>query len=175
MTSKTKKKASMPSTKKTAIRKKAFAKAKASPTPRRVANVKARTTAKAKAVAKKAFIKKGEARRVSGRDGTGHLAATYAAELHAMSLVSAEDHTVDRAFLRVSTTLQAPLADELGREAVMTMTSAEDQSGQLQDVELELGEEIGGPFVPTTGGQEFAGGRDRSNPRGSTREPFPKT
>ena len=43
---------------------------------------------------------------------------------------------------------------ELGREAVMTMTSAEDQSDQLQDAELELGGEIGGPFVPTTAGQE---------------------
>jgi len=175
MASKTKKRASMPSTKKTAIKKKAFAKAKASPTPRRVANVKAHARAKAKSVPPKVFIKKPEARRVSGRDGTGHLDSTYAAELHAMSLASAEDHTVDRAFLRVSTTLRAPLADELGREAVMTMTSAEDQSDQLQDVELELGEEIGGPFVPTTGGQEFAGGRDRSNPRGATREPFPKT
>ena len=173
MASKTKKRASMPSTKKTAIKKKAFAKAKASPTPRRVANVKAHARAKAKSVPPKVFIKKPEARRVSGRDGTGHLDSTYAAELHAMSLASAEDHTVDRAFLRVSTTLRAPLADELGREAVMTMTSAEDQSDQLQDVEVV--EEIGGPFEVTTAGQEFARGTARSNPRGATQEPFPRT
>ena len=106
------------------------------------------------------------------RDGTGHLNSKYAADLHAMSLASAEDHTVDRAFLRSSKTLRDPLANELGREAV---TSAEDQSDQLQDVKLELDEEIGGAFVPTTGGREFAQGRDRSNPRGATREPFPKT
>ena len=92
-----------------------------------------------------------------------------------MSLASAEDHTVDRAFLRRSKQRRAPLANELGREAVLTMTSAEDQSDQLQDVALSLGEEIGGPFVPTTAGQEFARGRDRSNPRGATREPFPRT
>lgn len=92
-----------------------------------------------------------------------------------MSLTGAEDHTVDRAFLRKSRSLRAPLADELGREAVMTMTSAEDQSDQLQDLPLELGQEVGGPFVPTTAGQEFARGSDRSNPRGGTREPFPRT
>ena len=109
------------------------------------------------------------------RDGTGHLNSKYAADLHAMSLASAEDHTVDRAFPRSSKTLRDPLANELGREAVTTMTSAEDQSDQLQDVKLELDEEIGGAFVPTTGGREFAQGRDRSNPRGATREPFPKT
>ncbi len=57
----------------------------------------------------------------------------------------------------------------------MTMTSAEDQSDQLQDVPLELGEEIGGPFVPATAAQEFAEGSDASNPPGATREPFPTT
>lgn len=85
---------------------------------------------------------------VSRRDGTGHLNATYEADLRERSLASAEDHTVDRAFLRRGKTRPAPLADELGREAVMTMTSAEDQSDQLQDVELDLGEELGGPFLP---------------------------
>jgi len=55
----------------------------------------------------------------------------------------------------------------------MTMTSAEDQSDQLQDVEVV--EEIGGPFEVTTAGQEFARGTDRSNPRGATQEPFPRT
>lgn len=109
------------------------------------------------------------------RDGTGHLDATYAADLHAMSLASAEDHTVDPAFLRRSNPRTVPLANELGREAVMTMTSGEDQSDQLQEVALSLGEEIGGPFVPSTAAQEFARGRDPSNPRGATREPFPKT
>ena len=109
------------------------------------------------------------------RDATGHLDRKYAADLHARSLASAQDHTVDRAFLRKSNSLRAPLANELGAESVMTMTSAEDQSDQLQDVKLERGEEIGGPFVPSTSGEEFAQGYDPSNPRGATREPFPTT
>jgi len=113
------------------------------------------------------------AHRVSRRDGAGHLDPAYSAELRAKSLASAEVHTADRAFLRGSRALRASLAEELGREAVMTMTSGEDQSEQLQDIELE--EEIGGPFVPTSARQELARGRDRSNPRGATREPFPTT
>ena len=38
-----------------------------------------------------------------------------------------------------------------------------------------MSEEIGGPFVETTAGQEFADEPDASNPPGATREPFPKT
>jgi hypothetical protein len=113
--------------------------------------------------------------RVSRRDGAGHLDPAYAAELRAKSLASAEVHTAERAFLPGSGALRASLAEELGREAVMTMTSGEDQSDQLQDVELELEEEIGGPFVPTSARQELARGYDPSNPRGATREPFPTT
>ena len=109
------------------------------------------------------------------RDGTGHLDPAYAAELHSRSRASQEEHGVDRAFLRESRSLRAPLADELGREAVMTMTSAEDQSEQLEDSVLDLGEEVGGPFVLTTGEEEFAPGRDPSNPRGTPAEPFPTT
>ncbi|MGO8992947.1 MAG: hypothetical protein ACLQVI_06440 [Polyangiaceae bacterium] len=109
----------------------------------------------------------------SRRDGTGHLDARYAAALRAKSRASAQDLTVDRAFLRESKSPPDPLAEELGEEAVMTMTSAEDQSDQLQYVAVE--EEIGGPFEITTPDEEFAQGTDPSNPRGATREPFPKT
>ena len=123
----------------------------------------------------KAGVQARSASRFVHRDATGHLDPAYAADLHARSLASAEDHTVDRAFLRNSNSLRAPLAEELGREAVMTMTTAEDQSDQLQDAMLDLGQENGGPFVLTTAGQEFARGSDRSNPRGATREPFPRT
>jgi len=111
--------------------------------------------------------------RVVRGDGTGHLGTEYAADLRARSRASAEDHTVDRAFLRKSKSLDDPLAEQLGEEAVMTMTTAEDQSDQLQDVEVV--EESGGPFEVTTAGQEFARGTDRSNPRGATQEPFPRT
>jgi hypothetical protein len=110
---------------------------------------------------------------IARRDATGHLDPKYAADLRARSKESAEDVGVDRAFLRTKKSGGDSLANELGAEAVATMTSAEDQSDQLQDAEVE--EEKGGPFVTTTGGQEFAEGTDASNPSSATREPTPKT
>ena len=105
---------------------------------------------------------------------TGHLDPTYAADLRAKSRESADNLRVDRAFLRTSKSRgRDTLSDELGEDAVRTMTSAEDQSDRLQEGTVE--EEIGGPFVITPAREEFARGTDRSNPRKSTREPFPKT
>ena len=98
----------------------------------------------------------------------------YAADLRAKSRESREDLKVDRAFLRKSKSREKDsLSEELGAEVVMTMTSAEDQSARLQEADVE--EEVGGPFVITPARREFARGTDRSNPRKSTREPFPKT
>ena len=66
------------------------------------------------------------------------------------------------------------LADELGAEFVETVTSGgADHGVELRDMFLE--EEIGGPFITTTAGQEFADDVDASNPLYSRREPFPKT
>ena len=158
MTSKKKKNASAQSIKKDATKTKVSAK------PNLTTNV---------SVLAKVKVPLAKVSRVVRGDGTGHLGTEYAADLRARSRASAEDHTVDRAFLRKSKSLDDPLAEQLGEEAVMTMTSAEDQSDQLQDVgDIE---EIGGPFEITTAGQEFARGTDRSNPRGATREPFPRT
>jgi hypothetical protein len=53
------------------------------------------------------------------------------------------------------------------------MTSGEDQLGD--DLEAEVDEDKGGPFVETSGNTEFAGGTDESNIPEATREPFPKT
>ncbi len=155
---------------------KAKAKAKAPVKAKAKAPVKAKAKAPAKAKAKtKAKAKApAKAKTVSRRDATGHLNPKYAAELRAKSRESAEDLHVDRAFLRKSKSREKDsLSEELGAEAVMTMTSAEDQSARLQEGEVE--EEIGGPFVITPARREFARGTDRSNPRKATREPFPKT
>ncbi len=65
------------------------------------------------------------------------------------------------------------LAEELAEAAVATMTSGEDQLGT--DLEAEVAEDNGGPFVETSGNTEFAGGTDESNIPEATREPFPKT
>jgi hypothetical protein len=116
-----------------------------------------------------------KASRIQRRDATGHLDAGYAADLHARSRASEEDHSSDLAFLRTPKSRRSPLAAELGREAVMTMTSGEDQSAELQDVALPMGEEMGGPFVPSAAAREYAPGEDRSNPSDATREPFPTT
>jgi hypothetical protein len=160
--------------------KKAFAKAKAPKKALAKAKAPKKAFAKAKAP-KKALAKakakapaKAKAKPVARRDATGHLNPKYAADLRAKSRESAEDTNDTRAFLKKGRSrTKDSLGEELGEDAVRTMTSGEDQSDQLQDLEVE--EELGGPFVTTSGGTEFARGTDRSNPRRATREPFPKT
>jgi len=104
-------------------------------------------------------------------DGSGHLDAHYQARLlgethHARNAADA------RAFLSGPRS-RDNFAEELGEEAVETMTSGEAQGedafGQV------VPEDDGGPFVTTTGSTEFAHGTDASNIKGATREPFPKT
>ena len=63
------------------------------------------------------------------------------------------------------------LAEGLAEEFLMTATSAEDSFGDA--LESEVTEEQGGPFVPSSGKQEFAKGTDASNPRGARKEAFP--
>ena len=189
-----------PSTKKTASKAKAPAKAKAKKSSVKAAPAKAKkpsakaAPAKAKAAAAKAKpaaatakaapakakaapakaakAKAAPAKAAPRRDATGHLNPKYAAELRARSRESREDHGNDDAFLRKSRAHDT-LAEELGEDAVATMTSGEDQSERLQDQEVE--EERGGPFVHTSAREEYARGTDKSNPRDATREPFPTT
>jgi len=61
----------------------------------------------------------------------------------------------------------------MGETWVATATSGEDESQEVYSQNVP--EDEGGPFVPTTGGQEFAEGTDASNPEGAKREPFPRT
>ena len=65
------------------------------------------------------------------------------------------------------------LAEALAEGYIASATSAEDQGEQGHEQAVE--EEIGGPFVPSTAGREFAEGVDASNPRRSRRAPFPTT
>jgi hypothetical protein len=105
------------------------------------------------------------------RDAAGRLDPKYARGLRALSRENRAGDD-DRAFFNGPRSGD-DLAEELGEEAVGTMTSGEDQSERLSGGEVE--EERGGPFVKTRGGDEFARGTDRSNPRDATREPFPRT
>jgi hypothetical protein len=78
----------------------------------------------------------------------------------------------DRAFL-VGPWRHEPLAEELGREFVEAVTSGQNDGVELRDQTVL--EELGGPFVETTGGEEFDDQPDESNPIDALREPFPRT
>jgi hypothetical protein len=165
------------STVKAAPKAKARPKSAAAPKPktraRAVAAPKARTRPKVAASPKPKARAKAPAAAKSPprRDGTGHLDPKYARDLRALSRENHDD-SEDRAFIATPRS-DDDLAEELGEEAVETMTSGEDQSERLTEGEVE--EERGGPFVKTRGDDEFASGTDRSNPSDATREPFPRT
>jgi hypothetical protein len=64
------------------------------------------------------------------------------------------------------------LAEELAEEFLRSATSAEGSFPEM--LEAEQTEEEGGPFIVTSGKEEFAKGVDGSNPRGAEREAFPR-
>jgi hypothetical protein len=103
-------------------------------------------------------------------DGAGHLDPKYAAHLRERSR---EDNPRDdeHAFVDGHRSKDG-LAEELAEEAVKTMSSGDTITDDRAE---EVSEEVGGPFVTTTGGVEIAEGTDPSNPKEATREPFPKT
>jgi hypothetical protein len=104
------------------------------------------------------------------RDATGHLNPAYAADL--LSHSRETEPNDDRAF-RPSAIRRDALAEELGESFLRTATGGEeDEEETLDDV---VPEEMGGPFIVTTGATEFAHDTDESNPADATREPFPKT
>lgn len=65
------------------------------------------------------------------------------------------------------------LAEELAEEAVVAMTTGADQL--VEDLNRDVEEDWGGPFVVTSASKEFAPGTDESNIEEATREPFPTT
>jgi hypothetical protein len=64
------------------------------------------------------------------------------------------------------------LAETLGEGFIQGAT----QDDEAEDAALDglVTEEIGGPFVETSGADEFAHGVDASNPRSAKREPIPR-
>lgn len=171
MAKKKKAKKKAPAKKKTAAKKKAPAKNK-----KAAAKTKSKAAAKtkSKAAAKtkpRAAAKKKAPPQKKRRDATGHLDPAYARDLRRRSKEN-EEHDDDRGFL-IGKRQDDALAQELGREFVETVTSGEDEGVEVRD-EL-VAEEVGGPFVTTTRGQEVAEEPDESNPVDATREPFPKT
>jgi len=109
---------------------------------------------------------------VTRRDATGHLDPEYQRKLLEESALGRSDDGNDKAFLHGSRASEE-LAEELGETFVEAATSGEDAEGDRHDRVVD--EEAGGPFVPSTAGQEFAGGTDESNIAEATREPLPRT
>jgi hypothetical protein len=142
------------------------------------AGAKKKTTQK-KAPARKASARaakpaaKKQARRASvrRRDGAGHLDPRYAADLRAKSKSGRPPEEPESFVERPRS--RDDLVEELGEEVIAEATSAEHEGEDILDQEVP--EERGGPFVETTGAEEFGHGIDASNPRGAKREPFPRT
>ena len=106
--------------------------------------------------------------KIRRRNRPGHIDPRYGAELLAIAHRSTEEH----AFL-ARTRSNDELAERWGEEFIESATSAE--YCVADDHDEETTEENGGPFVVTPATKEFAPGTDASNPKGATREPFPKT
>ena len=107
----------------------------------------------------------------AGFDGSGHMDPEHARRLLKMAREGKVDDGVG-AFIDAPET-RDDLAKGLAEAAVSSMTSGEDQLGA--DLESVVDEELGGPFLETSGNTEFAGGTDESNIPEATREPFPKS
>jgi len=103
------------------------------------------------------------------RDGSGHLDPKYAADLR-RRIGRPDPEGVG--FLAQSRSSD-DLAEALGEQFVEGATTGEG-AGEEQ-LDQEVPEERGGPFVRSSAGTEFAEGTDRSNPKGAKREPFPTT
>jgi hypothetical protein len=134
--------------------------------PKKVAKTK---TAAPKKVTKTKAAASKKVAPISRRDGTGHLNPKMAADLRRRSKADRIDN--GNAFLR-GTRSEDDLAEALGEEAVTAMTGGDDVGEDLNELQEE---ELGGPFVTSTGKKEYGRGVDASNPKDAEREPFPKT
>ena len=108
-------------------------------------------------------------RRTVGFDAAGHIDPVEVNRLRELGGRSGGGHS-DEAFTEATSD---DFAEELGEAAVHHMTTGADELSV--DLEAEVEEELGGPFVVTSGNVEFAGGTDESNIETATREPFPTT
>lgn len=109
---------------------------------------------------------------IQRRDATGHLNPEYERKLREESAENRNEDGDTKAFLDRGRTPEE-LAEDLGESFVETVTSGEDAEGERH--ERVIAEEAGGPFVPSTASEEFAGGTDESNIPEATREALPRT
>jgi hypothetical protein len=133
------------------------------------ARAKAKVKVKAKAKAAKPMKAKPVAKAVVRRDRPGHIDPKYGRELRKLS----EPPEPDPESFFGGPTAKDDLSEEMGEEVVATATTGEYEAEDVR--EQDVPEEVGGPFVETTAREEFGHGTDPSNPKGATREPFPRT
>jgi hypothetical protein len=108
-------------------------------------------------------------RDIHGFDGAGHLDPGHAQRL--LDLARGERAKDDAKAFVSKPESEDDFVEELGETTVATMTSGEEALGPDLDAEVE--EERGGPFIETSAKIEFAGGTDESNIAEATREPLP--
>jgi hypothetical protein len=109
------------------------------------------------------------------RDATGHIDPQYARELLAKARETRnEDDGPDstRAFIDGNHS-DDPFAEDLGEAFVEAITSGEESEAARHDQVTP--DESGGPFVYTSGREEYALDTDESNIAEATREPLPRT
>jgi len=112
---------------------------------------------------------------IKRRDATGHIDPRYARELLAKARETHngdDDPEATHAFLKGARTADE-LAEERGENFLETVTSGEGQEAERHD--QITADEVGGPFVVTSAGEEFAAGTDESNIPEAEREPLPRT
>ncbi len=112
---------------------------------------------------------------IKRRDAQGRIDPRYAREL--LEKARETQNTDDspeaiQAFLKRASSNEA-LAEGMGEAFVEAITSGDESEAQRH--ELITLEENGGPFVETTGNEEYAVGTDESNIETATREPLPRT
>lgn len=109
------------------------------------------------------------------RDPQGRIDPQYARELLEKARETRNDDDspeAARAFLKGPSSNEE-LAEGLGEAFIEAATSGEESEPERHDrVTLE---ENGGPFVETSGNEEYAVGTDESNIASATREPLPRT
>lgn len=108
------------------------------------------------------------AKPIQRRDRPGHIDPKYGHDL-----LEKTEHEHDPNSFVERPRSRDDLVEQLGEEFVEETTSAEHKGEERLDQEVP--EELGGPFVETRADTEFAHGTDPSNPKTSTREPFPRT
>jgi hypothetical protein len=105
-------------------------------------------------------------------DPSGHLNPAHQRRLFEKATASRPTQRDDVAFISRSRTTE-DIGEELGEAFVNAATSG--QGAELERLDRVTDDELGGPFVPTTDGEEFAPGTDESNIAEATREPLPRT